>query len=132
MEEKQIADDLKQNITPAYKTDIAPVTSNDGTLSYATDFPLDELIQYKLHDYFEEQYKPNGEENKQRLSFIYSEVSNLIDNQDYGFVIAKIRDLERIIGTATSDNRLYRLYQWLKLDKTRRSIESEMGTVIRE
>lgn len=129
MDEQQIVDGLKENIPVAYESPVAKLTNPVSELSYASDFPLDELVQYKLHDYFGEQYRPNNEENKQRLSFIYDEVSKMVDERDYGFVIAKIRDLERIIGITTTDNRMYRLYQWLKLDKTRRSVEAEMGAI---
>lgn len=132
MEEAQIAESLKQKIPAPYTTNIADITVNDGSLSYASDFPLDELVQYKLHDYFGEQYKPTNSENKQRLSFIYDEVSKMIDTQDYGLVVAKIRDLERVIGITNTDNRMYRLYQWLRLNNTRKSIEAEMGSVIYE
>ncbi len=87
------------------------------------------MTQYKLQDFFGEQYKDSDEVKRHQVEYIYKEVSQLIDTQDYGFVVSKIRDLERIVGTTSRPDRLYRMYQWLKLDKTRRSVEAELGAL---
>lgn len=132
MDENQIVERLKENVPPPYETDVAPKeipAPVQGQATTSPDYELNELVQYKLHDFFGEQYKPNDEVNRQRLQYIYTEVSGLIDNQDYGFVVAKVRELERIIGTVNGEDRLYKLYQWLKLDNTRRSIEAQMGSL---
>lgn len=132
MDESQIAAQLKQNLPQPYQTDIAPQPEPDttnGQATVATDYPLDEIVQYKLHDYFGETYKPNDETKRQQLSYIYEEVSGMLEDKEYGFVVARIRELERMIGTANSDNRLYRLYQWLKLNNVRRNIDAQMGAL---
>ena len=128
MTEAEIAQQLRDSITTPPETITTTTVENpaiNGQATTAIDYKLDELVQYKLHDYFGEEYKPNNEESKQRLEYIYETVSKSLEDPQYGFVVAKIRELERIIGTTHSDNRLYRLYQWLKLDNTRRNIEAE-------
>jgi hypothetical protein len=132
MNETEIVERLKQNVTPPPDTTLAPVAvpePTNGQAVIAPTFELDELTQYKLHDYFGETYRDTDEEKRQQAQYIYKHVSELIDNRDYGFVLAKIRDMERIIGLNGAENRLYKLYQWLKLDNTRRSIDAEMGSI---
>lgn len=132
MQEQQIVEHLKQAI-PAAPAPVAPPepeqNTNNGQATIAPAYELDEMTQYKLHDYFSETYKPNDEVSNQQVRFIYEQVAARVDNPEYGFVLAKIRELERIIGTANSDRRIYRLYQWLKLDAVRRNTEAEMGAL---
>jgi hypothetical protein len=135
MDEKQIAEQLKQRITPPADTIIVKPDPPDTTYGQATtnpDYQLDEMTQYKLQDYFGEVYKDSDTAKRQQAQFVYDEISSLVGSKEYGFIIAKLRDLERVIGVAGTNNRLYRTYQWLKLDKTRRNIEAEMGAVIYE
>lgn len=132
MTEQEIQDQLKQNIKEPEPFVPAPrpaQDTNSGQATVSPSYELDEITQYKLHDYFGEQYKPNDEVSRERLQFIYGEVLRTLDTQDYGYVLAKISDLERMIGTVHSDDRLYRLYQWLKLDSVRRNVEAEMGAI---
>lgn len=133
MTEAEIASQLMTKVTPP--PDNVPITIepagdiNQGEAKIAPEAPLSELTQYKLQDYFGEQYKEGDEVKRQQVEYIYEQVSKMIDSQDYGFVVAKIRDLEQIIGTYNSEERLYKLYQWLKLENTRRSVEAEMGVL---
>lgn len=57
------------------------------------------------------------------------EVSKMVERPEYGYVAAKINDLQRMIGINQSDNRLYRLYQWLKLNNVRRNLDEEMASL---
>jgi len=132
MNEDEIVEKLKQSLPPTYETDVSPKADpeiNTGQATATLDYELDELTQYKLHDYFGEQYKPSNEESKQRIQFIYQQVANMLEDKEYGFVVAKIREIESIVGTTNSDRRIYRLYQWLKLEAVRRNIDSEMGAL---
>ena len=133
MTEQEIVEQLKQKVTPPVDTVLTPVVPHvDVTYGQATtapEFELDEMLQYKLHDYFGEQYKDSDEVKRQQIQYIYGEVAGMIDTQEYGFIVAKIRDIERIIGLTNTSNRLYKLYQWLKLDKVRRNIDAEMGAL---
>ena len=133
MNEQEIANNLKQSIPQPEEPVLAPTPPPDTSSGQATTglaYELDELTQYKLHDLFDEAYKPNDEVTKQRLSYIYQEVTKMVPESDYGFVAAKIRELQRIIGISDTNNRIYKLYQWLKLNNTRKNIEAEMGSVI--
>lgn len=134
MTEAEIATQLQKTISPpdSVLVSATPVSATDTTYGQATtapNFQLDEMAQYKLQDYFGEQYKDSDEVKRQQVQYIYEEIAKQIDNHDYGFVVAKLRDLERIIGVTHSEDRLYKVYQWLKLDKTRRSIEAELGAI---
>ena len=130
--EDEIANKLKQNIPPPYQTTpapIAPVDTTQGQATIAPEYELDELVQYKLHDYFGEKYHSGNEEAKKRVSYIYEQVAGMLEDKDYGFVVAKIRDLERIIGITNEDQRMYKLYQWLKLEHLRKNIDAQMGAL---
>lgn len=130
--EEQIAAQLQQRIPQTEEPQPAVVTKDlghPGQADVAVPLELDEMTQYKLHDYFGEQYKPRDEVNRQRISFIYEAVSKMADEPEYGFIVNKIREIERIAGTSRSDNRIYRLYQWLKLDNIRKNTEAEMSAL---
>lgn len=132
MTEAEIAAQLKQKVAPAEEFTPAPKAPQDTSYGQATEaqgFELDEITQYKLHDLFGERYKPTDEVNRQRLSYIYEEVSKMVERPEYGYVAAKINDLQRMIGINQSDNRLYRLYQWLKLNNVRRNLDEEMASL---
>lgn len=132
MNEEQLAQQLKQNIPepePYTPPPPVPVDTSNGQALEATTIDLDEITQYKLHDLFGEQYKPSDEVTRQRLSYIYTEVAAMVPEADYGFIAAKIRDLQRMVGIAHADNKIYRLYQWLKLNNVRRNIDAEMGAI---
>lgn len=132
MQEQEIVDQLKQNLPEPYKTDLPAVEPADTTQGQATIAPayeLDELTQYKLHDYFGETYKPSNEESKQRVAYIYEHVADMLEDKNYGFVVAKIREIERVIGITNDERRVYKLYQWLKLEGLRRNIDVEMGAL---
>lgn len=92
-------------------------------------YPLDETTEYKLHGYFGEEYSLRNETNRAQLLYIYEEVSKEVGTKDYGYVIAKIRDLEQIMGTFNGERRMYKLYEWLKLNNVRKSAETQMGAL---
>lgn len=129
MDEATIADKLKQNLPKPYETDIAPVETPESGAETVAPTGLDELTQYKLHNYFGEQYKQTDEVKRQQLHYIYEKVTEMVHAPDYGFVVAKIRDLEQILGTFNSEDRLYKLYQWLKLENVRKGVEAEQGAL---
>lgn len=132
MDESSIAEKLRGNLPQPYKTDLAPVAevgAINGQATTATDYQLDEITQYKLHDYFGDPYKANDEVSRQQIMYIYEQVADMLPEKEYGFVVAKIRELERIIGTANSEDRRYKLYQWLKLNNVRRNIDAEMSAL---
>lgn len=132
MSEDEIQQQLKQNIPQSEEfvpAPAPPVDSSNGQARTADSFELDEITQYKLHDLFGEQYRPNDEVTRQQLDYIYQEVSAMLPETDYGFIAAKIIDLQRMIGITNSDNRIYRLYQWLRLNNVRRNVDAEMGAL---
>lgn len=132
MNEDQISNNLKANIPTAEEFTPAPVAPVDTTYGQATtspNFELDEITQYKLQDYFNVRYRQTDETNRQQIKYIYERAYEMVDVKEYGYVVEKIRELERLIGTSNSERRVYKLYQWLKLDHVRRNIEAQMGAI---
>lgn len=130
MDEAQIAEQLKQ-VAPkpeafAPAADTAPEpTAGDVLLSAE----LDELTMFKLHDYFGEPYHGINEDSKARAQFIFDNIAEQIGERDYIKVLSKASELEQMIGISHSDNRLYKLYQWLGLDSIRRKTETAMRLI---
>lgn len=132
MNEADIQQQLKQNIPepePYTPPPPVPVDTSNGQAVAPTTIDLDEITQYKLHDLFDQPYRADDEVARQQLSYIYQEVASELEDADYGLIAAKIRDLQRTIGIAYSDNRIYRLYQWLKLNNVRKNVEGEMWSL---
>lgn len=129
MDEDQIVNSLKQNLPKPYETDLAPPPETDTTTGQATiapEFELDELTLYKLHDFFGLPYKEHDEMTNQQARYVYNEVSKMVGTTEYSVVMAKIIDLEGILGIRQTENRMVRLHQWLRLDNIRKSTENEM------
>jgi hypothetical protein len=130
MDEQTIAENLKANIPQqAEFTPATPAPINTDQDHSSVGMQLDDITQYKLHDFFGEKYRPTNEISKQQVEYIYEHVAKMMDEPEYGLVVAKIRDLERIIGTTNSSQRVYKLYQWIKLDSMRRNIDAQMGAL---
>lgn len=133
--ESEIAQRLKQSIpqdsvyTPQPIV-AAPVDTTQGQAKVAEQYKLDEMTQYKLHDLLGEQYQPTNDVAKQQVEFIYEYVAKMVDSPEYGYIAAKIREIERMIGTTDRPDRIYRLYQWIKLDNARKVIEAEQGALV--
>jgi hypothetical protein len=131
MNEETIAAQLRESVAmpPEVVPRAAePVPYTEPSASTA-EMKLDDVMQYKLHEYFGEQYRSADEQNKQRIDFIYKSVSERIGTSEYGYVVAQIRNLEQMIGVARADNRLYKMYEWLRLDGSRRKIDAEMEAI---
>jgi hypothetical protein len=134
MNEAEIVARLRANIPTASEEPVVvrptEIDTTTGQAKTGVDYPLDEITQYKLQDHFGVPYKPTDETTNQKVRFIYETVSNMVEDKEYGFVVAKIRELERMIGTAHSEDRVHKLYQWLRLEKMRKNIEAQQGAII--
>lgn len=131
MDEQTIAQQLKQNI-PTIQEPTAPtptVSAPVGQAEVGMPLELDEMTVFKIHDFFSEAYKPTDEKNIERAKYIYNKIAEIAETTDYGMIIERMREFERIIGTTNSDQRMYKLYRWLKLDSMRRSIESQQNAL---
>lgn len=130
--ESEIAERVKQNIpqpaqaVPAPKQ---PIDTQFGRATTAVTMDFDELTLYKLHNFFGQTYAASDLDNVKRIKYIYGRIAEDIGNPDYPHVISKAADLMRKAGIANSDNRIYRLYQYLKLDNVKRGIETEMSAL---
>ena len=133
MDEQALAAELAQNVVRPTEQPpeqiVTPTQEPDSLARTAELIDLDELTQYKLHDFFGEPYRANDEVKRQQMQYIYGCVSKMIGTQEYGFVVAKMREMERIIGIVHSDNKIYKMYQWLKLDNMRRNIDAQMSAI---
>ena len=126
--EIEIAENLKQNIPQTPEPTIAPPVVGDS-IEVPVSIELDEVTQYKLHQHFAETYKPGDQDSNQQINYIYQMVAEQIGTTEYPFVVAKINELQRILGFTHSDNARFKLYQWLKLDQKRTKIELEQGAL---
>lgn len=128
MDEEQIANKLKQNL-PQPQEPTAPVQATPQPVGQAEQAmpveEVDEMTVYKMHEFFGEKYRSTDEVKVQQAKYVYQKVAEISGETEYAFIIQKTRELERIIGTANSENRLYKMFQWLKLDSMRRNIEAQ-------
>lgn len=124
MDEAQIAASLKQNIPKEPEPTIAPPpppNTTSGQAKTADDYGLDEMTTYKLKDYFGDR-----DPDMNQLKYVYAELAGQVGN-DYHLIMAKVRELEDIMAIRYNENRIYKLYQWLKLDTIRKQTEQEMS-----
>jgi hypothetical protein len=133
MDEAEIQAALRQNIATDPEISAPPIVTMpeppSSAANTAVHIDLDEITQYKLHDFFGEPYKANDEIKRQQISYIYENVSKMVDSPEYGFVVAKLRDLERIIGISQSEDKIYKMYSWLKLNNIRKNVDLQMGAI---
>lgn len=134
MDEQTIRENLKQNIpqsqeiTPTASVSTTP-DSHPGQATTSALIDLDEITQYKLHDLFGEPYRANDEVKRQQLQYIYGKVSSMAQTTEYGFVVAKIRSLEQLIGITQDERKMQKMYQWLKLDSIRKNVDLQMESI---
>ena len=134
MDESVIAAKLATNIpqtvveNPTVKADPAPTAPVD--YGYANEIPMDDLTRYKMMDSFgvEPNYRDDPE-TISKLDYIYQWASELSNSRDYLMVMRAIRSAENALGYNPLKPRINRLYEFARLDKSRRKIEMEMEDV---
>lgn len=125
MDEAQIVERLKQNITPPPDTVLTTTTVTDTTNGQATvapEYKTDELLTYRLHEFFDSSFHSSNTQTKSQVEYIHQKIVELTGVSDYNSVVAKIIEVERELGILYDSQRLYKLYQWLKLDTMRQNI----------
>ena len=134
MNEEHIAALLSQRV-PTAEPDVAPQSAPQSEAQDTTGAQklppteLDEYTMFKMHDFFGEQYKGSNVQNQAKLQFIYDNISSQLGTRDYVAVLSRISELERMIGSAHSENRIAKLYNWVGLDNVRRKAEAAMRLV---
>lgn len=126
MNEEAIAQQQLQNVPQPAEHTPAPITAPELTGFGDASIDLDEMTQYKLHDLFGAKYDPNDNETKQRLQYIYEIASDGLESKDYVIVASKIREIMRVAGLAHSDQKLYKLYQFMRLSNVMKKTSQEM------
>ena len=132
MQEQQIADKLKQNLPPP-PAPVAPTIAPVNTEEPSANIPnleLDEITLYKLNDFFGIRYSPYENETNNRINFIYETIAEQIGTRDYGFIVQEIARYQQMLGANYADDRLFKVYKWMKLDSMRKSTEAEMGALL--
>jgi len=131
MSEDQVVASLRENVPSPVEPETKPeLPPPEGTPASATaGVQLDDMMHYKLFEYFGQQYRTTDEQGKERIAFIYNAVAQQIGTNDYSFVVAQLHNLESMLGTSHAENRLYRVYEWIRLDGMRRKISVEMDAV---
>jgi hypothetical protein len=128
MDEALISEQLKANI-PRESTVVAPVASaptQDISEGISTPNAVDEITMYKLLDLMGVDMKEADTQSKSQAEYIYMKIAEIIGSTDYMVIANKIREYERILGIQYAQDKLFRLYKWIKLDGMRKSIEQEM------
>lgn len=132
MNEDTIAAHLAYNIPKADTFEPKPleppkVSTDEPSGTSGED--IGDLVRYKLHDYFGQNYSEANTDDISRAEYIYKQVSKLIGSNDWVEIISKIHEFEKIANTKNYNHRLNALYKWLRLDEVRRSAEVEMQII---
>lgn len=130
--EEQTVASLRESVPSPDEPQTKPETPTppEGTPASATaGVQLDDVMHYKLFEYFGQQYRSTDEQGKERIGFIYNSIAQQIGTTDYSFVVTQIRNIEQMLGTGHADNRIYRVYEWIRLNGIRRKIDMEMEAV---
>lgn len=126
MNEATIAERQAQNIPQPTEHVPAAIVAPETTGFGGASIELDEMTQYKLHDVFGEKYSPNDEKTRQQLQYIYKTVGEMVSDTEYVNIASKARELMRVAGIAHSEQKIYKLYQWLRLSNIMRNTNKEM------
>lgn len=131
MNEEALAARLRENLPSQPEEETTKVDEKKPEVTEDTllSTKIDDITQLKIHEYFGQKYRTSDEESKQRTSYIFETVAKDIGTIEYSKVISRIHEIEQFVGTTRSDNRLYKLYEWLKLDNTRRRASMEMDAL---
>lgn len=130
MNEQEIAQQQAQNIPKPEPTTLAPVEppKTDYTAK-TTEYEIPELSIYKLMDSLGEQYTQKDTESIEYANNIYKMTAEMIGNYDYLSVSEKVREITRVIGATDAPNKMFRVYQWLRLEGQRKTIEREQEMI---
>lgn len=130
MNESEIAKQQAQNIPQPEPTTLAPVEppKTDYT-DKPTEYEIPELSIYKLMDSLGEQYTQKDTEGIEYANNIYKMTAEMIGSNDYLDVSDKVREITRVIGAQDAPNKMFRIYQWLRLEGQRKRIEREQEIV---
>jgi hypothetical protein len=129
MNEADIAAQLRQSLpsteppkpAPAPEVPTAPLTAEVGV-----PYDVDEMTTFKLMDSLGETYRSADTNTISQTQQIFRMIAERIGSTDYLDVSSAAREYMRVIGASHQPDKLYRLYQWLKLDGARKTIEREM------
>lgn len=127
MDEAQIAASLQARLSKpeAVKEPVAEAINTDIS-TIQVDMPLEPMLGYKLADVFRVNFEPKDNVMTERMKFVYDEVSKTIGSTEYMDVAQYIRSLVEMLGAQSTQDTLYTVYQWMKLDSNRKKIEEEM------
>lgn len=116
MNEEDIVAKLADNL-PKPPEPVAPVEEKPtGVQEHGSvDYGLDETVQYKMHEFFDEDYKPSDYAKKEAMGFIYKEIANMVPGAEHVDVMHKMRDMLQISGLAHSNNKVQKFSEWLRL-----------------
>lgn len=128
MDEAQIAENLKANIPKEEAPKLSQVETIRQDISEGVSTPdnLDDMTAYRITTMLGEEYSPSDGTAKSQAEYIYTKIGDMIGSTDYYEITSKIREVLRIAGLQYTDNKLYKLYQWIKLENMRRNIDVEM------
>jgi hypothetical protein len=118
MSEDQIAAQLKQNIpAPPDPTLPSPIPISTDEQSSNISDQLEDFMLFKVANLLEARYLPQDLEQNNKLKFIYSQASELSGSNELEVITATIKDLLVREGISHAEDRLRKLYLWMKLNQ---------------
>lgn len=132
MDESNIVAELAKNAPkpePSEPAKTPEPPKADYTAKSAGNYEVPELTIYKVMDALGEQYKEGDTEGIDYAKNIYKMTADMIGSYEYLDVAEKIREISRLIGANNSQNQLFRVYQWLRLEGQRKKIEREQEII---
>lgn len=92
---------------------------------------MDDLEYHRVADWFEISFEDRNDQNiAERLSFLYDWAKDVTNSDDRMERLAAIKNIKSSLGMNTKGKEaLKKLYQWARLDQSRRKIEKEMELI---
>lgn len=127
MIEDEIASKLRANVPQEVEAPRVVIPTPTGVQDHSSvDTGIDDLTNFKLHELLGEEYRSSSSETKQQMNYIYEQISKGLESPDYINVAKQIRELLQVAGLAHTDNKVYKLYQWLRLKSVASNAFTEM------
>lgn len=128
MTEKEIAEQLKQNIPQPQVTAAAPTDTNPSDTGYAGDLG-DALDIYKMYDFFGLETQFRTPDNERKLQEVYRWSAQVIESTDYLEIIKLIMNIEQGMGGSMVGSRLERFHRWVKLEDQMNRLRHEQAII---
>lgn len=91
---------------------------------------LDSLTTYKLYDHFKVAPEHRDGNTAAKLGFMWNWAQKQAGSDDYFETAAVLRRLESSLGLQFKEDKLERIYRYIRLQQTQQAIDQEMTDII--